>query len=391
MNTTDDPTVTPPLSLYIHIPFCRFKCYYCDFNTFAGIESLMPAFIRAVTTEIRRWGTATRLSNGIRSSIATVYIGGGTPSLLTEGQLSEVIAAIHDGFQLLPDAEFTMEANPESVTTDAMRHALSLGVNRVSMGAQSFDARELSMLGRLHDSQRIVSAFGEVRNAGFQNVSIDLIYGLPSQTLGVWTRTLERAIELEPDHLSLYALTVEEHTPLHRMVEQEHRFPAPDPDLAADMYEAAQHALKAVGFQQYEISNWSRPGNPSRHNLVYWRNEPFIGVGPGAHSCLRGIRFSDVKQPREYLKRVGAWAEGGPTPTLAPMGPQLEDLALLHAIAPIDQVDPYTVDLERSETLILGLRLSEGVSEGKYASRFGVSPSELYGPELEESISFGLL
>ena len=384
---------TPPdLSLYLHIPFCRFKCFYCDFNTYAGIEALLPPYVEALSAEIRRWGAAVQsgAADGQKASLATVFLGGGTPSLLSTDQLARVMDAVHDAFTVQPGAEVTMEANPESVSTEAMRAFRSLGINRVSLGGQSMDDAELKMLGRLHDSDRLRAAYAEVRAAGMDNVNIDFIYGLPGQSQESWSHTLTEALNLESDHLSLYALTIEEKTPFYRYV-QENILAEPDPDVAADMYEEAEERLAAAGYAQYEISNWARPGRESRHNIVYWRNNPFIGVGPGAHSYLRGTRFSVMSQPREYIARMKELAQGAPPPPLALTGERLMDPDVLRAIAPMEGFDPYTDKMERAETLILGLRLNEGVCVDTYAERFGQSPLDLFGAAIDESVSLGLL
>jgi oxygen-independent coproporphyrinogen-3 oxidase len=383
--------MTPPtLSLYLHIPFCKFKCFYCDFNTYAGIEALLPGYVEALAAEVRRWGAAVQSPDGRKVEVATVFLGGGTPSMLSAQQLERILGAIHDAFALQPGAEVTLEANPESVSLEKARAYRALGVNRMSMGAQSMDDAELKMLGRLHDSARLRVAYDELRRAGLDNLNLDFIYGLPGQRQETWSHTLTEALALAPEHLSLYALTVEERTPFHKMV-QEGALPEPDPDAAADMYEEAEQRLAIAGYRQYEISNWSRPGREARHNLVYWRNGPFIGCGPGAHSYLRGARFAVMNQPREYVQRIQALESLGPPPALSLAGSRLENIASLQAIAPVATLDPYTDRMERAETLVLGLRLNEGVHEEDYKARFGQTPTELFGPALEESAELGLL
>ena len=381
-----------PLALYIHIPFCRFKCFYCDFNTYAGIEKLIPDYVAALTTEIRRWDSALK-QNDILATGETIFFGGGTPSLLTPEQVEDILAAI----PRLRSAEISMEVNPESVTRDFVRDVMSLGVNRFSMGAQSFDNTELQMLGRLHDSGGVERAMNALRGGGADNVNLDLMYGLPRQTLKTWESSLTGALALEPEHLSLYALTVEESTPFHGWVESG-RLPMPDPDLAADMYEMAEQRMAEAGLEQYEISNWAQPGRECRHNLAYWFNAPFIGFGPGAHSHLFGTRFSVMRQPRAYIEHMAELAKKPITepPLLPPIdGPVSAEDALnniaLNDIAPIDSIDPYTDSMRRAETLVLGLRLNRGVRDDDYKKRFGATPHELFGPAIEESIADGLL
>ena len=379
------------LPLYIHIPFCRFKCFYCDFNTYAGIENLLPNYVDALTTEIRRWGEALR-QNGIEAETPTVFFGGGTPSLLKPTQVAAVLGAISNSFTLRDDAEISMEVNPESVTREFVRDVMALGVNRFSMGAQSLDNSELQMLGRLHDAGGVERALNALRGGGAENVNLDLMYGLPRQTLETWDSSLSGALQFDPQHLSLYALTVEEATPFHGWVESG-RLPLPDPDLAADMYELAEQRLAEAGYAQYEISNWAREGGECRHNLAYWFNSEFLGFGPGAHSHLFGARFSVMRQPRAYIDRMAELSRqpDAPTINLPPLGGPIDDEDILRRIAPIDSVDPYTDFMRKAETLVLGLRLNRGVAEQEYRERFGAGPSELFGEALETSMADGLL
>ena len=376
--------------LYVHVPFCRFKCYYCDFNTYAGIEGLMPRYVEAVCAEIRRWGEALA-GHETAVPIQSIYFGGGTPSLLASEQIGQVLHTTREAFEVAADAEVTIEANPESV--DALRAVAhqDLGVNRVSMGAQTFDDQQLRVLGRLHNADRIRDAFHGLRVAGFDNINLDLMYGLPDQSVEQWGHSLEEALRLEPEHLSLYALTVEERTPFHRWIEVDRTLPVPDPDAAADMYEFAAHKLEDHGYQQYEISNWSRPAFESRHNVMYWRNQPFLGVGPGAHSFLGHARFSVEPRPHEYMERLAKLERNRPAPISVTDDSRITSIAELQTVAPVVTLDPYTEDKERRETLILGLRLTEGVSESSYASRFGQTASSLFSAKLRRGLDSGLL
>ena len=298
------------ISLYVHVPFCQTKCPYCDFNTYQGIEGLRGPFVDALVGEIAAWG---RALNG--PPVNTVFFGGGTPSYLPDGDLGRIMEAVGEAFDIRPDAEITVEANPGDLTSDKAASLLSQGINRISIGVQSLDNDLLNLLGRRHDADGAMAAYRTVRAAGFDNVNLDLIYGLPRQSLEQWQDTLLRLAELGPSHISLYALTVEEGTPLHRWVERG-EVPHPDADLAADMYHYARELLGGRGYHHYEISNWSRPGPESkldlasRHNLAYWRNLPYLGVGPGAHSCLGGYRFWDMDPPRGYVAAAREWASG---------------------------------------------------------------------------------
>ncbi len=380
-----------PLALYVHIPFCRFKCFYCDFNTYAGIENLIPDFVTALTTEIRRWREALNRAN-ISPRTETIFFGGGTPSLLTPAQVEDILRTFTPKLDFRQDIEISMEVNPESVTREFVRDVMSLGVNRFSMGAQSFDASELQMLGRLHDVGGVERAMNALRAGGANNVNLDLMYGLPRQTLKTWKSSLDGALKLAPEHLSLYALTVEESTPFHGWVESG-RLPMPDPDLAADMYEMAEQRMAQAGLEQYEISNWARPGHECRHNLAYWFNNRFLGFGPGAHSHMFGARFSVMRQPRGYIERMAELSKQ-PLSEFNPLPPSegpLDHADYINHIAPIDSVDPYTDSMRKAETLVLGLRLNRGVHDDDYANRFGATPDTLFGPAIQESIADGLL
>ncbi|MBI4306139.1 MAG: radical SAM family heme chaperone HemW [Chloroflexi bacterium] len=286
------------IGLYVHIPFCETKCPYCDFNTYAGIEPLIPEYVLALRKELRIWGSLLG-----RPTVGTVFLGGGTPSYLPAEALESVVGTMRDAFELLPDAEVTMEANPDDCSPAKLADARGAGLNRISIGVQSLDDRLLKSLGRRHDAAQAVSAARTARSAGFKNVNLDLMFGLPDQSLAHWEDSLAGVMELAPDHVSLYALTLEPNTPLAAWVKAG-KVADPDPDLAADMYEHAEDVMASAGFRHYEISNWARPGFESRHNLVYWTNGPYLGVGPGAHSHLRATRFANLKSPREYIRRM---------------------------------------------------------------------------------------
>ncbi|MFI5268315.1 MAG: radical SAM family heme chaperone HemW, partial [Chloroflexota bacterium] len=269
-------------ALYLHIPFCRTKCSYCDFNTYAGIEPLIPRYLEALTAEMRRYPTSLR--------VQTIDFGGGTPSLLSPGQLGGLISAAGDHFSVDGDAEVTIEANPGGLDRAYFEGLLEAGVNRLSFGVQSFHTHELAMLARRHFAAEASDALAEARAAGFSNVNLDFMYGLPGQTLDQWRSTLDEMLELRPEHLSLYGLTVYDHLPLGRQV-RTGKLPPQDEDLLADMYELASELLAVAGYQQYEISNWAlAPELRCRHNLAYWRNSGYIGLGAGAHSYFAGQR-----------------------------------------------------------------------------------------------------
>ncbi|MDE3075903.1 MAG: radical SAM family heme chaperone HemW [Chloroflexota bacterium] len=319
-----------PTAVYIHIPFCRTKCSYCDFNTYAGIEPLIPRYLEALCKEARRYPTAL--------PVHTLNFGGGTPSLLSPSQLNMVIETCRRHFAVAEDAEISIEANPDGLDQAYFAALRDIGVNRVSFGVQSFHAAELRMLLRRHDAPTARSAFQAARAAGICNLSLDFMYGLPGQPLDGWRRTLEQALALRPEHLSLYALTLHQELPLARQVRRG-ELPAPDEDLAADMYELAESLLAGEGYRQYEISNWSLgDGHRCRHNLAYWRNTGYIGLGAGAHSYFARRRYVNELLPLAYVDKIFS---GG-------------DAAV--------ESEPIDDTLARAETAILGLRLNEGVA-----------------------------
>ena len=370
-----------PIALYVHIPFCETKCPYCDFNTYAKIESLIPDYVSALRTEIGLWGG---LLDG--PPVRTVFFGGGTPSYLPSNDISALMATISGSFTLQDDAEITLEANPGDFTSDKLNDFLDAGINRLSIGVQSFDDGLLTLLGRRHTASDAVDAYRMAHGAGFDNVSIDLMYGLPHQTVDHWQATLARTADLHPPHVSLYALTLEGGTPMEHSVSQG-TLPTPDPDLAADMYAMAEHDLGALGYRHYEISNWAADGKLGLHNIVYWRNEPYLGVGPGAHSSLASHRFSNLKPPREYVRRLQG--HSGSSGSLN--GSREDDYAAIRSIPVVDTIEFIDRRLEMAETMMLGLRLDTGVSISEFEARFGASPIDVYREELAELQPTGLV
>jgi len=383
------------ISLYIHIPFCKSKCPYCDFNTYQGIEALMGSYLEALALEIGLWGRTLG-----HPRVNTIFFGGGTPSYLTIEHLAQVFHAARNAFNVSPDAEITLEANPDDLNLEKLKGMLGLGANRLSIGVQSLDDSLLSLLGRRHTAEDAMDAFRLARQAGFNRVNLDLMYGLPCQTMAQWESTLERMLELGPPHLSIYCLTLEEGTPLEWWVRQG-RLPEPDPDLAADMYTRAEERLEVAGYHHYEISNWAMPGFQCLHNMAYWLNQPYLGVGPGAHSCLHGHRFWDVDPPRLYIQRVQGWASQ-PVPStgsgqalsrvegdVGPVG-KLDRDALLR-LGPVGGVETIEPRLEMAETMFLGLRLLDGLSIEDFKRRFAQDPMQLYGPQIQELTEQGLL
>jgi len=352
-----------PQALYIHIPFCAVRCHYCDFNTYAGLEKYFEPYADAVREEIRQ--AAEEYGH---LPIQTIFIGGGTPTVLRPDQLGGILAACREHFAVAPDAEITSEANPGTVDQAHFTALRALGVNRLSMGVQSFDEAELKWLGRIHSAGEAEQAFDAAHAAGFTNINLDFIFGLPGQAPGAWARTLERAVGLGPEHLSLYSLTVEAGTPLADSVRRG-RVPAPDDDLAADLYLASQDLLAAHGYAQYEISNWAKDASHQcRHNLVYWRDEAYLGFGAGAHSYARDRRWWNVRPVPQYIQRINA------------------------GMLAVSGQETVGRRLEMGETMMLGLRLVlEGVGESGFRARFGVSLDEAFGEELAAVTARGLI
>jgi oxygen-independent coproporphyrinogen-3 oxidase len=360
-------------SLYFHIPFCVHRCAYCDFNTYSGQESLIPAYVEALCREIE----IVARSAPERLSAHTIFFGGGTPSLLSAAQFESILKVTRDSFDLTPEAEISLEANPRTVTLDSLRDLRGLGFNRISLGVQSVHTEELRQLERIHDTFDVIEAVTWARQAGFENLNLDLIFGLPEQSLERWQATVQFILSLRPEHLSLYALTVEHGTPFGRWAKHG-LLPMPDPDAAADMYEWGGEALEAAGFEQYEISNWAKPGRQCRHNLQYWRGRPYLGFGAGAHGCSSGLRISNVLRIKTYIERIQTGNPYSKTPF--PLSP-----------ATVNQTK-ITRWVEMQETMLTGLRLTrEGVSAEDFADRFGVQMRDIFGREIDELTGLSLL
>ncbi len=354
---------TSDVALFVFIPFCKIKCTYCDFNAYANLARVMEPYADAVTREIEKSKVSSPKSQMIAPSI---YFGGGTPSLVPVAQIEKILRACADAFALAPDAEITLEANPGTADENKLRALRSLGVNRLSIGVQSFDDAVLRRMNRGHTVADVLEIFDCARRVGFDNLSLDFIYGLPLQTFADWRATLERALALAPEHLSLYGLKVENGTGLEHQIARG-KYPAPDDDLAADLYELAEEMLDAAGFAQYEISNWARAGYASRHNLTYWHNEPYLGFGAGAHSCFGGERFWNVLSPVEYIERVR------------------------HGERVVEGRETIEREMEMAETMILGLRLNEGITFAKFAERYGEDARAKYAVQLHETHALGLI
>ncbi|MFJ6652436.1 radical SAM family heme chaperone HemW [Microbacterium sp. NPDC091313] len=341
---------TTDFGVYLHVPFCRVRCGYCDFNTYTSSElrgARQGQYADTLLREVELSVPVLRDAGGLRPA-STVFFGGGTPTLLPPGDLARMLAGVRDAFGLVPGAEVTVEANPDTVTDEVAAHLAAAGVTRMSIGMQSARPHVLAALDRTHDPANVRTAVAAARRAGLA-VSVDLIYGTPGESLEDWRASLTEAISLEPDHLSAYALIVEEGTKLARQIRRG-ELAEPDDDLEADMYELADDLLAEAGMQWYEVSNWARTDDQrSRHNLAYWRGTDWWGYGPGAHSHVAGLRWWNVRHPAAYAARLAADA----SPAAGRERP--DDAA------------------RRLETVLLGSRIREGIAvsdllgEGRHA------------------------
>jgi oxygen-independent coproporphyrinogen-3 oxidase len=292
--------VSDEAGIYVHVPFCITRCGYCDFNAYEGLDGLQPRYLRALLDE------ATLAAPGWAGTpFVSVFLGGGTPTTMAPADLRAVLAQLRERFDVADGAEVTIEANPDTVEESSLRALREAGFDRLSMGAQSFDAGVLASLERLHDAASVRAAFAAARAAGYDNVNLDLIYGTQGEDLASWERTLRETMALAPEHVSAYALTIEPATSLGRQVADGRR-PAPDPDLQADMFVLACELLGDAGYRHYEVSNWAKPGFECRHNLGYWERRPYVGLGAGAHAFRDDVRWWNVRPPEAYLAAVEA-------------------------------------------------------------------------------------
>lgn len=357
--------------IYIHIPFCRAKCAYCDFNSFAGLEHLYSAYSEALCLEVER-----RASQWTHNLFDTLFVGGGTPTVLPASAVEAVLSACQRYLTLFDGAEISIEANPGTVDLGLLRALRRLGFNRLSLGVQSLDDGELALLGRIHRRAETLAAYEWAREAGFENISIDLMLGLPGQRLSRWRQTLEEAIALGPEHLSLYILSLEKGTPLHTHVSSG-ALPTPDEDEAAAMYELAEELLAQAEYGHYEISNWARlspsdaisgiPTLASRHNLKYWRHEPYLGLGAGAHSYDGVTRFANMGDPAAY---IGQLRQGE---------------------TPLAEIETLNGAQHMGEAMMLSLRLVSGIEHRIFEERFGLRLEQVYAQQIDALTHEGLL
>ncbi len=353
-------------ALYIHFPFCVRKCLYCDFNSRADTTVSPTEYVTALQKEMGlRWE---RVPGEIRAG--TLYFGGGTPSLLDPRLVAGVIETAARLFRLDPAAEITLEANPGTVTQEKLAGYRSAGVNRISLGVQSFSDRMLSQLGRVHGAREAIKAFAAARDAGFADIGIDLIHSLPGQDLAMWLAELEQAIQLRPEHISAYGLSIEEGTPFHDM-ERRGELALPAEETSARMFETASEVLGQAGYEHYEISNYALTGYRSRHNRNYWQRGNYLGFGAGAHSFLTlpsfGRRWENTEDPERYLR------------------------TLVNGAIPEEETSSLTEKEAMAETMFLGLRMLEGIDPERFRREFGVAPEEAYPVEYPGLLAAGLL
>ncbi|MCX5877341.1 MAG: radical SAM family heme chaperone HemW [Deltaproteobacteria bacterium] len=351
-----------PPGLYLHIPFCKSRCAYCSFNSYA-CQSPPAAYLAALSKQIRHWAGQQWCRE---RTFATLFVGGGTPTIYGGGELASLVELSLTSFNFTEDAEITVEANPNTVSEQALTSLRRAGVNRLSLGVQAFSDRLLAGLGRSHTMAEADAAIGAARRAGFTNINLDLMYGLPGQSVADWQDSLDQALAHAPEHLACYELTIEEGTPFARLVDKGDLI-LPDEEEALTMAERTHAFLAQAGLERYEISNYAAPGRECRHNLNYWRNGAYLGLGAGAVSCLSGFRFSTVQEPEEFAGLV-----------------QRGEL-------PLAEGECLPLEARFRESVIMGLRMIQGVSFARLHRQFGLTPPGYYGKMLDELQQQGLV
>jgi oxygen-independent coproporphyrinogen III oxidase len=349
------------VSLYIHIPFCRSKCYYCDFNSYAGMEELMPAYFEALKKELVYYSKILT-----KYSIGTIFIGGGTPSAVEKEYIVELMKLCRDRLNISDSAEISIETNPGTLDYDKLSAYRDSGINRLSMGLQAWQGSILKKIGRIHNSSEFEENLIAAKKAGFQNLNVDLIFGLPGQKEKDWEETLERVVDLGVEHISCYSLKIEEGTPFGDRLEKG-EISYMDDELDRKMYYKAIEFLAEKGFNHYEISNFAKPGFECRHNLVYWKVKPYIGIGAGSHSYFDEKRFNNINSVEEYVK-------------------YLENNEI-----PKENIEVIDKSESISEYIILGLRLTEGIGIREFKEIFNENILEIYKSQIEKLINESLL
>lgn len=346
------------IGLYIHIPFCVRKCNYCDFNSFDAPE-LIPEYIAALKKEISNL-------KGSNYTAKTVYIGGGTPTILTSNQLVSVLNSLHKSVDIAQDAEITIEVNPGTLTREKLTALKTMGVNRLSIGLQAYQNRLLKIMGRIHTAEDFEKNFETARNVGFDNINVDLIFGLPNQKVEDFDDTLRRVLRLSPEHISCYSLSVEEGTEFYRQ-QQQGALPLPSEEDERTMYYRAIETLTNRGYNHYEISNFAVAGHKSKHNLIYWTYKEYLGLGAGAHSFLNNERFNNLPRIPDYIKSI------------------------TESSTAAVNLEPICAREQQAEFCFLGLRLLEGINKNVFYQLFGQEITQVYGRAIEKLKEQGLL
>ncbi|MCG8538607.1 MAG: radical SAM family heme chaperone HemW [Clostridia bacterium] len=349
------------IGLYVHIPFCIKKCYYCDFLSYSKDSSIIDSYIDALIREIGMYEN--RLS-GYR--VKTIFIGGGTPSILETKALDVIVNELLRRFALAKNLEFTIESNPGTLTREKLKNYNAIGINRLSIGLQSFNNNILKKIGRIHSKEDFIENYFEARNEGFENINLDLIYGLPDQDLEDWQETLGQVIKLEPNHISAYSLKIEKGTVFEKLFD-ENRLNLPKDEEDRQMYHLAINLLNGNNIRQYEISNFAREGYECKHNLIYWNNQEYLGFGVSAHSYLDSCRYGNTDNINDYINFIN------------------------HGKFPVVNREVKSKEEEIVETIFLGLRLSKGLDVRKFKDYFNVSIYEIYGNKINSLIKLGLL
>lgn len=350
------------LGLYLHLPFCISKCPYCDFNSYQLKEdNQISSYISALYQEITTYSKKLKKSN-----IKTIYLGGGTPTILSGVQIYNILEFCKSKFTIDKDAEITIEANPGTLDGEKIKLLIESGINRLSLGAQSFNNLFLKKLGRIHNTQDIIDSYYLARKEGFNNINIDIMFALPDQTTEDLQITLKKAISLKPDHLSLYNLTIKPGTEYYKKYKKG-KLKLPNEDEDYDMYNWAIKFLEESGFEHYEISNFARPYKRSMHNLIYWQNKPYLGIGAGAYSFIKGYRYMNYESPARYVKEM------------------------MSGKLPVDNGEKLSLRKRMIETIILGLRTKDGVGYIKFKARFGVNLNDIFSEQVIKSVNLGLL
>jgi len=353
--------ITMNLGLYLHIPYCLHKCGYCDFNSHPENQVESVQYVEALLKELKFYSTTLKSYN-----VPTVFMGGGTPTILPPSQLKKILDTVRQSFNLTPDCEITIEANPATIKLETLQEIHAAGYNRISIGVQSFDEKELQLLERVHNEEEIHSTVHRARSANFENLSMDLMFALPDQSTEKWQSHLKQATAKNPDHLSTYNLTIEPATAFFKLHEKG-KLCLPHEDIQLEMYETTIQVLEDAGYSQYEISNFSKPGMESQHNINYWNNGEYLGVGAGASSYLNGERSKNINLPSIYIRKIETKAS---------------------AVDTRERLEPLQA---MGETLMLGLRLLKGVSIDVFENRFQVSFQNVYGKAIESLLNQELI